>query len=155
MPVRIWLKDYLGVEEGVHVLDDELRGGRGDVAVRQERDVLLRILLLEVWNKQKYRLKTFRSISWFFEAKKSCFSTISSQFKKQGCRLCLPEVLDYSERLLYLTRCHSWLRPWWMGRSHEKFIFDFFLNPSETKEAKNSVQKAIVIRKTEIKQSID
>ena len=88
MPVRIRLKDYLGVEEGVHVLDDELRGGRGDVAVRQERDVLLRILLLEVWNKKNSDRKLLKLSSLFFEAKKYFFSTapttISSHFKKKG-----------------------------------------------------------------------
>ena len=42
-------------------------------------------------------------------------STFSSHFQKNGCSLWLPYALDSSERLLYLTRCHSLLRPWWMG----------------------------------------
>ena len=46
-------------------------------------------------------------------------TTISSHFKKRGYSLRLPEVLDNSERLLYLTRCHSLLRPWWIdSESH-------------------------------------
>ena len=30
------------------------------------------------------------------------------------------DYLDNSERLLYLTRCHSLLRPWWMGSESSK-----------------------------------
>ena len=47
-------------------------------------------------------------------------TTISSDFTKKGCSLWLPKVLDTkvldnSERLLYLTRYHSLLRPCWRG----------------------------------------
>ena len=39
--------------------------------------------------------------------------------------LWFPEVLDNSERLLYLTRCHLLLRPRWMGS--ESHLMPFFV----------------------------
>ena len=48
--------------------------------------------------------------SWHFLVPPS--TNISSHFKKKGCSLWLPRALDNCERLLYLARGHSLLRPW-------------------------------------------
>ena len=51
-------------------------------------------------------------------------TTIYPHLKEKGCCRWLPFVLDNCEKLLYLTWCHSLLRPWWMGiKSH---LFAFF-----------------------------
>ena len=53
-----------------------------------------------------------RSFLYYFFFLVSPSTTISSLFKKKGCSLWLPLVLDNSERLLNqvcLTRCHSLL----------------------------------------------
>ena len=50
-------------------------------------------------------------------------ATLSSHFKKNGCCLLLPKVLDISERLLYLTRCPVLLGPCWMGSDSTSFPF--------------------------------
>ena len=50
----------------------------------------------------------------FWSSEKSQFlfvnapsTTLSPLLNGTGCSLCLPLVLDYSRRLLYLTQCHS------------------------------------------------
>ena len=42
---------------------------------------------------------------------------------EKGTQHSLSLVLDNSERLLYLTQCHSLLRPWWMGSECNLFLF--------------------------------
>ena len=42
-------------------------------------------------------------------------ATVSSHLKEKGCSLWLSIVLDNGKRLLFVTSCHSLLRPCWMG----------------------------------------
>ena len=79
-------------------------------------------------------LGDYNSISFacsFLSCSLSFFSTalyaISSHFKKKGISLWLPQVLDNSESLLYLTRFHSQPTLCWMGS--EGHLFPFLSQP--------------------------
>ena len=52
-------------------------------------------------------------------------ATISSNFKKMRCSPWLPLVLDNTDKVLYLTGCHSLLRPWWWAARVTSFPFLF------------------------------
>ena len=53
---------------------------------------------------------------WLIQAQAAPLRFIFPTFKSCTISRWLPRLLAISERLLYLTQCHSLLRPWWTGR---------------------------------------